>query len=301
MFNLLKKIVALIVISVICSMPPVFAQQISFAPPAEQISVSITISSEGDIQVVHLVKKSNNVKQVDTISGTITNLKVSDVNGNEIQHAVIGGNFGVTIFPTDENIIVEYDLSDALFLDENVWKWDFFYPVSSQFYFPEEVDFVFANDRPIPLKDVKGMNCHGCDMMLEYIIEEPVIFKEVTWETKKFPVLIRTLDEINSFSFDQPSRSISFETNEGNQFITLAIPLELLWNPYVVYFNDEKIPKHEFSKNDTHIWLNIKPESAGKVKIIGTSVVPEFPIMVPLFLGIVIVIGLQFRNKINLR
>jgi len=229
---------------------------------------------------------------------------VSDVNGNEVQYAVIGGiggNLGVTIFPTDENIIVEYDLSDALFLDENVWKWDFFYPVSSQFYFPEEVDFVFANERPISLKDVKGMNCHGCDIMLEYIIEEPVIFKEVTWETKKFPVLIRTLDEINSFSFEQSSRSISFETNEGNQFITLAIPLELLWNPYVVYFNDEKIPKHEFSKNDTHIWLNIKPESAGKVKIIGTSVVPEFPTIVPLFLGIVIVIGLQFRNKINLR
>ena len=85
-----------------------------------------------------------------------------------------------------------------------------------------------------------------------------------------------------------------------NQLVTLAIPLELLWNPYEVFVDDKKILKHEFLTNETHVWLNIRPETAGHVEIIGTSVIPEFPILPPLALGIAMLLFIQFRNKFNL-
>ncbi|MGI0097993.1 MAG: hypothetical protein ACREAJ_06360, partial [Nitrosopumilaceae archaeon] len=88
---------------------------------------------------------------------------------------------------------------------------------------------------------------------------------------------------------------------EDNQLITLIIPLELLWSPYEVYLDDQKILKHEFFSNQTHAWLNIRPETSGTIQIIGTTVVPEFPILSPLFIGIAIIIGLQLKNRINPR
>ena len=64
----------------------------------------------------------------------------------------------------------------------------------------------------------------------------------------------------------------------------------------------EKILKNEFTVDENHIGLSIKPKSAGTVTIIGTSVVPEFPIIVPLMIiGITMVIVLQLRSKIILR
>ena len=301
MAKLLKVVLVLMIISIVSITPQAFAQ-ISFGTPAEHVSIKVTIEENGDVRVVHVVKKSNENVQVKMLPGTIENLQVVDEAGNEIQHAVSGYSI-ITLFPPKVNFGVEYDLKDVLILKDGVWTWDFLYTESKngvEFYFPDEFDLIFVNDRPVRIVNAKGMICHGCDMFLEYVIDEPIILKEVEWEEQKFPVSIRTLDEINSFNFDQPRRSLSFETTQEDRFITLIIPLELLWNPYQVYLDDQKILKHEFSQNSTHVWLNIKPDNAGTIEIIGISAIPEFSILLPLVLGITIVIGFQAKNKINL-
>ena len=302
MAKLLKVVLVLMIISIISITPQAFAQ-ISFGTPAEHVSIRVTIEENGDVRVVHVVKKSNENVQVKMLPGTIENLQVVDGTGNEIQHAV-GGHSIITLFPPKVNFGVEYDLKDVLILKDGVWTWDFLYTESKngvEFYFPDEFDLIFVNDRPVRIVNAEGMRCHGCDMFLEYVIDEPIILKEVEWEEQKFPVSIRTLDEINSFNFDQPRRSLSFETTQEDRLITLIIPLELLWNPYQVYLDDQKILNHQFYQNDTHVWLNIKPKTFGTIEIIGISAIPEFSLLLPLVLGITIVIGFQAKNKINLR
>jgi len=284
----------------ISSIPQVFAQ-ISIGSPAEQISVEITIESDGDAHVVHLIKQSNTVIQLDIIPGTVQNLDVKGVNGGYIQHAIIGDNVGVSIFPTRESVVVEYDLDDVLFFNKDVWVWAYNYPVVTTFYFPDGVDLVFINTRPIDIGTSEGIKCHGCNAKLQFAIDEPVVINEVKWEDQKFDVLIRTSAGINSFNFNQPAKSMSFDINTAQRFVTLIVPLELLWNPYEVYLNDEKIIKHEFSQNSTHVWVNIRPNSVGTVQIIGTSAVPEFPMLLPFVLGIAIVLGLQMKNRLYLR
>lgn len=301
MTKLLKVVLVLMIISIISITPQAFAQ-ISFGTPAEHVSIGVTIEENGDVHIVHVVKKSDENVQVKMLPGTIENLQVVDGVGNEIQHAMSGYSI-ITLFPPKVNFGVEYDLKDVLILKDGVWTWDFLYTESKngvEFYFPDEFDLIFVNDRPVRIVNAEGMRCHGCDMFLEYVIDEPIILNEVEWEEQKFSVSIRTLDEINSFNFDQPTRRLSFETTQDDRFITLIIPLELLWNPYQVYLDDQKILKHEFSKNSTHVWLNIKPDNAGTIEIIGISAIPEFSILLPLVLGITIVIGFQAKNKINL-
>ena len=280
--------------------PLAVAQQITIGEPAKQ-TLEISITDEGNVHVIHFVDKSNSVKQVEFVTGELSNLKIIDDEGNEPQYATVGGGGSITLFPTKEDVIVEYDLDNVVKQVNGKWEWNFRYLASTVFMFPENADLIFANKRPVKIDDLRGMRCHGCQALIEYVIDEQRQRQLVKWEDKEFVVGIRTLDEITSFNFDQPRRSISFDVNQGNQFVTLDIPLELLWNPYDVYFNGENILKHEFFKNETHVLLNIFPSTSGTVLIIGTSVVPEFPIFIPLFFGMAIVILLQFRNKFNLR
>ena len=297
----MQKIFFIFIIIFIISLITQAFAQFSIGSPAEQISVEITVDSDGDAHVVHLIRQSNTAMQLDIIPGTAQNLEVKGVNGGIIQHAIIGDNMEVLIFTARENVIVEYDLDDVLFFNNGVWVWAYNYPVITTFYFPDGVNLIFINARPINIGTSEGIKCHGCNAKLQFAVDEPIIINEVKWEDQKFDVLIRTSAGINSFNFNQPTKSMSFDINIAQRFVTLIIPLELLWNPYEVYLNDEKIIKHEFSQNNTHVWINIRPDTTGTVQIVGTSVVPEFPLLLPFVLGITIVVGLQIKNRLNLR
>ena len=299
---ILKKIFGTIITLFLISSIPLVAGQLSFGEPAEQKLVQITLGKQGEVHVLHEVKESNKVMQVNVIEGTLSNLKVVDEDGMDVEYSTTGlqNITGITIFSSEEDVIIEYDLENALFLKDGIWTWDFLYLESTVFIFPEGVDLVFVNDRPVMLQDAKGVTCHGCDAFIEYIVDEQINLEQIQWEENNFEIGIRTLSEISSLNFDQPTKSIIFNVNEDNQLITLIIPLELLWNPYEVFLDDQKILKHEFFSNATHTWLNIRPESSGTIQIIGTTVVPEFPILAPLVLGIAVVIAIQLKNKINL-
>ncbi len=252
----------------IIAIPTAYAQGISIGEKAEQKSVEVVISSSDEIHVKHVIASSNSPRQVELIEGTVTNLIVSDEEGKEKQFGIIGDNDGVMINPSQKNMIVEYDLGDVLFLKDNVWTWDFLYLETTSFIIPKEVDLIFVNKRPVYLGEKNGISCHGCQMILEYSIDEPKILKNINLEGKEFLIEIRTFAEINQFNFDQTTKSISFDVNGENQFVTTIIPLELLSRPYNVYMGDEKIFFHEFINNGTHIWLNMRPDNSGNVSII---------------------------------
>ena len=299
----------LILSTIIISTLPLVSAQLTLGEPANQKLIKITIDEQGEVHVLHEVKKSNKVVQVNTISGIVSNLKVTDVEGNDVEYGTTGVESitGITIFSSEEDIIIEYDLDDVLFYKDGIWVWDYYNEETTTIIFPNGVDLLFVNNRPVLLHDAEGITCYGrsqnaiCDAYIEYVINESTKLTKIQWENRDFVVGIRTLAEISSFNFDQPTKSMSFNVNGDKQLITLIIPLELLWNPYEVYLDDQKILKHEFFSNSTHVWLNIRPENSGTIQIIGTSVVPEFPLFVPFFIGISAVILLQLRNKLNLR
>ena len=298
---MLRIILVLIIFSVISLVPQAFGQ-ISFGEPAQHISLKIVIKENGDVHATHVLKKNDKNVQLSLIPGTVENITVKDVNGNAVQYAMSGDDVLITLFPPKVNISIEYDLKDVLFLKNGVWTWNYLYTQSdhSEFILPDKVDLAFANARPVHIMAADGLRCHGCQMFLEYVIDEPIIENEIEWEGHKFSVFIRTLEEIKSLNFDQPSRSLSFEASDENRFITFVIPLELLWNPYDVYLDGNKILKHEFSKNSTHVWLNIRPETAGTIEIVGISAIPEFSVLFPLTAGIMMAIFLSMKSRINL-
>jgi hypothetical protein len=270
-----KQVAFFIILVLIIAIPTVNAQEISIGEKAEQKSVKVVISSSDEIHVKHVIASSNSPKQIELIDGTITNIIVSNEEGKEKQFGIIGDNDGVIIYPSQEDTMVEYDLKDVIFLRDNVWTWDFRYLETTSFIIPEEVDLIFVNEKPVYLDGKKGIACHGCQMILEYSIDEPKILENVKFENREFLIEIRTFAEINQFNFDQSTKSISFEVNGENQFVTTIIPLEILSKPYNVFMGDEKIFFHEYINNGTHVWLNIRPDNSGTVSIIGTTAISD--------------------------
>ena len=295
------KIFGFLVILLMLSIIPVANAQISIGEKAVQKSVEIIINSVGDVHVKHVAVSSKVPQQVELIYGKVSNISVTNEQGEEKQFSVIGGGIGVLIFPSKGNSIIEYNLDDVLSQIDNVWTWSFSYPKTTSFILPKEVDLAFTNDRPVYFGEKRGISCHGCFMELEYSINEPKIFKNVKWEEKEFIVEIRSHSNIDKFIFDQPTKSITFNVFEGNRFVTTVIPLELLWEPYLVFHDDEKIFSHKFNNNGTHVWLSMKLETAGEITIIGTTVIPEFPIIAPLVVGFLMILVVPQIRKFNLR
>ena len=281
---------------------PVADAQISIGEKAKQESVEVIINLDGKIHVKHVVVSSSTPRQVDLIDGIVSNLLVTnDLEIKKPSELLEGVNKGVLIPPSNRNSIIEYNLDHVLSQKDSLWTWGFKYLETTSFILPEEVDLFFVNERPIFLSEERGILCHGCQMLLEYSINEPKNIKQVDWEDKEFVVEVRTLAEIENFDFNQPAKKISFKVNDNNQFVTIIIPLELLWEPYSVFLDDEKILKHEFINNGTHVWLNIRPETSGEITIIGTTVIPEFPIIAPLAVGFLIILIMPLMRKVNLR
>jgi len=266
-----KQVVFFIILVFIIAIPSVNAQEISMGDKAEQKSINVVINSSNEVHVKHVIASSNSPKQIELIKGTVTNIIVSDEEGKEKQFGIIGDNTGVMIYPSEQNTIVEYDLGNVLFLKDNVWTWDFRYLEKTSFIIPKEVNSVFVNNKLVYLGEKNGITCHGCQMTLEYSINEPKILENIKFENKEFLIETRTFAEINQFNFDQSTKSISFEVNGKNQFVTVIIPLELLPKQHNVFMGDEKILFHEYN-NGTHVWLNIRPNNSGNVSIIDSTI-----------------------------
>lgn len=298
----MRKLLTIVIVSgMLLSMSQTFAQEVTLGAVPEQ-TVEIRIDEEGIAHVVHEVKGSTKTLQIDAYEGNVTNLSVTDKGGNEVQYLTLEKYPISVVLPPSGNdmIFIKYDLMDVLISKDGVWTWEFNAPGITNMYFPKGVDMIWVNDRPVYIGE-KGIRQHGGKMTLEYVIDEPVVLKEVEWEGKKFTVAIRTLTNVGLFEFNQPAKSIIFDVAKGNPLVTVIIPLELLWEPYEVYLNSNKTLNREFYNNGTHVWLGFRPDTSGTMNVVGATVVPEFPLFVPLAIGISAVIFLQFRNKLNFR
>lgn len=282
-------------------MSQTFAQEITLGAKPQQI-VAIKMDAEGIAHVEHKVEGSAKTLQIDAYEGNMINLSVTHSDGDDVQYLTLEKYPIAIVLPPsgDDMIFIRYDLTDVLSLKDGVWTWEFNAQGITNMYFPDDVDMIWVNDRPVYIGE-KGIRQHGGLMTLEYVIGEPVVLKEIDWEGMKFTVGIRTLTDVEEFEFSQPTKSITFDIPKDDQLVTVIIPLELLWEPYEVYLNNNKTLNREFNNNGTHVWLGFKPDTAGTIQIIGTTVVPEFPVFVPLAVGICAALILQFRNRFNFR
>ena len=246
--------------------------------PAAQGDVSVYIVESGEARAVHIINPSQETHVLLPVPGIISDVTVQDEDGNNVAYEM--GPEGEILVPARNNMAqVEYVIGDAVTKQGNIAVWEFLYIGKVLFTMPPGVDTVYANNQPVHLGEDSRFNCHGCQVILEYTTREPIWYHDVQWEEHHFVVAVRSHDNIDQIAFAQPSMSLDFEV-AGGEHVTVLMPLQLLGDPYQVLLNDEKIWFHEYRNNGTHAWINFKPDSRGTATIVGSSVIPEFPLAV---------------------
>jgi predicted DNA binding CopG/RHH family protein len=236
-------------------------------------------------------------------SGTISNLVVTNEMGEEKESGIVNdaqGKQSVFVLPSKQNSIIKYNLENII-LKDNLFSTQFSYAEKFSIIFDDKIELIFVNNNPIYLENKKGISVNGGgEINVEFYSNSPKMIKEVQWEENKFDVEIITNSKIENFNFDQTSKSISFEINEENKYVTISMSEELLGGPYIILLDTEKI-QYSKSEIDGYVTLSIKPETTGEITIIGTTVIPEFSMFIPLIMGFFIILTIPMMKRFSLR
>ena len=298
-----KIISGIIVFSLIIVIPTAYGQ-LSLGSEAKQELIELKINLNGEINVKHIVSSSNMPTYVPLFEGKIKDLLVTNDLGEEINSGTandVKGNLSVMVLPSKQTTTIKYNLENMK-LDDNLFSSKISYDKKFSVLFDKSVELIFVNNHIIFLENKKGISVNGGgDTKIEFYSNESKIIKEAIWEENKFDVEIITDSEIQYFNFNQPEKSISFQVNDENKFITITMSEELLGGPYVTLLDDEKIKHTKFVRDGGIVSLNLKPETQGQITIIGTTVIPEFSMFIPLIMGFMIILTVPLMRKFSLR
>ena len=299
-----QKIISTIIIFGLLTVIPTAYGQLSLGSEAKQELIEVKINPDGEINVKHVVSPSNMPTTVPLFLGEISNLIVTNDLEERINSGTANdakGNLSVLLLSSNQNSIITYNLENMK-INNNLFSTEISYPQKFSVIFEESINLIFLNNNVLFLDDKKGVAINGGgNMKIEIYSTESKIIEKATWEENEFDVEIITDAEIQSFNFNQPEKSLSFQVNDENKFVTITMSEELLGGPYVTLLDDEKIKYTKFVRDEGIVSLNLKPETTGQVTIIGTTVIPEFSMFIPLIMGFLIILTVPAMRKFSLR
>ena len=295
-FKLIFLIISVVLVS---TQPIVFGDTEKLRDEQKNLEIGQLISSDNiifeitkdeKIHVKHVIKFgewTGTHKHIELIDGKRTNLKVADEDGDLYGYGINGNSFEESQYVILKqklaayDLIVEYDLEDYMILEDNLWSKKINYPFDIQMNFENGIEIVFVNDRPIELSKVKGINCIGCNMMLDFFNDKQIFTEEILHEERSNNLELVSNKEIKNFNAKTGMNIIEFEVEGNDQFVVADIPLEIILNPFDVYLTDvndntldqlEKIRKTEFSQNDNSVKVGFKAKNGGVISIVGASI-----------------------------
>ena len=246
-----------------------------FGTPAYQKLTQLIIDESENIQAKHVIGFSDKPVMVNLFEGAIIeSITVTNEDGKELEFGISGiGDYGsLTIFSAQKNTVIKYNLENMFRQSDNLLTLNIGYPKTFSILFSEKTELIFLNDQIIQLGGKKGISINnGGYANVEYYSKIPKYMEEVSWKENKFDVEIITDSAIEKFNFDQESKSITFQINEKNKFVTVTMEEELLSGPYIILLNDEKIKYNKSMSKENYVSLSIKPQAVGEIIITNSA------------------------------
>ena len=257
----------------------------------EQQKIIFEIGKHSDIHVKHVIDtgawSENRPRIIEILPGMQSNLTVTDEDGDKYSFSYDKETFEKSKYIIlkqklgNYDLIAEYDLNDFMKLKNGKWMSKLEYNSDLQIMFEDDIDLIFVNSRPVNMNDAKGINCVGCNLVLEFFENDEIIQKDVLVGGEKYEIDVLTDGEISEWNFvGGGSQILSFNVENEEQLVVLKIPFKLFLNPYDVYLTEkddklldqiDKIRKTEFSQDETHVKLLFRTNSEGTISIVGAT------------------------------
>ena len=271
-----NQIYLIVLLLALVTVIPTASAQLALGAEANQKLIEVNLNKSEIVNLKHVIASSSIPVSLDLFNGVIPeSITVTNDNGDEKQFGLANdgqGNTSITIFPTKSNTIIKYDLEDASTLYENLWTVRVGYSETFSVLFSEEIDLFFLNNNIIQLGNRNGISAnYGGDAVIQYYDKIPKVIEEVGWGEGKFEVEIITNSKIDKFNVDQESKSISFQVNQKNKFVTVTMEEKLLDSPYSISLNDEKIKYTKSVSKENYVSLSMKPQAVGEIVISGSE------------------------------
>ena len=257
----------------------------------EQQQIILEVGKHSDVQVKHVIKtgawSADRPRIIEIVPGVHSNLTVVDEDGDRLSFSHNAETFEDSKYIIlnqklgNYDLIAEYTLDNFMKLKDGLWTKELKFNEEVRVMIDDEIELIFANSRPIDVSGAKGINCIGCNMMLEYFNTEKFSSKEVTSSNDKFTIDYLTNEKISEFEFiEGGTQLLNFDVTSKDQLFVIKIPLEYLLNPYDVFFTEkddtsldqiDKIRKTEFSQDNTHVNVSFRIAGEGVVSIVGAT------------------------------
>ena len=269
---MISQIYLIVLVLALITVIPAASAQLSLGTEANQKLIEVKLNKSEIVNVKHIISASGVPVSVNLFDGVITeSIIVTNSNGDENQFGLVGYGEAlesITIFPSESDIIIKYNLEDASTSYENLWTVRIGYSETFDILFSKEIDMFFLNNTIIQLENKNGITANGGgNAIIQYYDKIPKIIEEVSWEQNKFDIEIITNSKIDNFNFNQESKSITFDINEKNKFLTISMEEELVGSPYVILLNNEKILYNKSLNKENYVLLSMKPQAVGEITI----------------------------------
>ena len=216
---MISQIYLIVLVLALITVIPAASAQLSLGTEANQKLIEVKLNKSEIVNVKHIISASGVPVSVNLFDGVITeSIIVTNSNGDENQFGLVGYGEAlesITIFPSESDIIIKYNLEDASTSYENLWTVRIGYSETFDILFSKEIDMFFLNNTIIQLENKNGITANGGgNAIIQYYNKIPKIIEEVSWEQNKFDIEIITNSKIDNFNFNQESKNITFDINE---------------------------------------------------------------------------------------
>ena len=257
----------------------------------EQQKIIFEVGKHSDARVKHVIEtgawNADRPRIIEILSGSHSNLTVTDEDGDRLSFAYDGDTFEESKFIIllqklgNYDLVVEYDLDNFMELENGLWGKNIVFNFDILIMVEDNIELIFANSRPIDVSDAKGINCMGCGLTLEYFHDEKFSVEEISSVEEKFEIEFLSNSEIFEIEFiEGGNQLLNFDVKDVDQLYVIKIPLKNFLNPYDVYFTEkedtsldqlDKIRKTESSQNETHVSLSFRTNGEGTISIVGAT------------------------------
>jgi len=273
-----------------------------FAEVRQTDKIVFEIGKDTTVHVKHIIVgdtwQPDEPKVIKMLPGKHSNLEVTDEDGDNLRPiGFVGETFEESEYiiagqkaHAGYDLVAEYDLENFLELNDGLWTKKFDFPHDVMIYVDDEVEIIFANSRPVDISDAGGVNCMGCNILIEFFDNPEPITKTVIRTDTRFEEISNTGEEysieflsdgvIGELNFIDELNYLSFDVNQENQLFLIKIPLDLLLSPYHVFLSEidqdilvdsDQIRKSEFEQNATHANLSFRANTEGVIHIVGST------------------------------